>query len=96
MEMGRICQELSFVRHLSPLDLGHGERLFVRSITRWARSSDEWGRAVRDALEILKPKEGINFVNALDAHARRSIRLRIPICNWISSDEGAFLCLVEV
>ena len=100
--MGRICQELSFVRHLSPLDLGQGERLFVRSIRRWARSSEEWGRAIRVAVHILKPKEGITFVNALDrfaasvdAHARRSIRLRIPICNRMSSDERAFLCLIE-
>ena len=99
--MGRICQERSFVRHLLPLDLGQGERLFVRSIRRWARSSEKWGRAVRDAVQILKPKEGIIFVNALDrfaagldAHARRSIRLRIPICNRMRSDERAFLCLV--
>ena len=52
------------------------------------------GRAVRDAVQILKPKEGIIFVNALDAHVRRRIRLRIPICNRISSDERAFFCLV--
>jgi len=99
--MGQICQELSFFRHLSPLDLGQGERLFIRSIRRWARSSQEWNRAVRDAVQILKPKGGIIFANALDRfanglddHARRSIRLRIPICNRMSSDEKAFLCLV--
>ena len=99
--MGRICQELSFVRHLSPLDLGQGERLFIRSIRRWARSNEEWGRAVRDAVRILKPKEGIIFVNALDrfaagldANARRSIRLRIPMCNRMSADERAFLCVI--
>ncbi len=99
--MGRICQELSFVRHLSPLDLGQGERLLIRSIRRWARNSEEWGRAVRDAVQILKPKEGIIFVNALDqfaadvdANARRSIRLRIPMCNRMSADERALLCLV--
>ena len=53
------------------------------------------GRAVRDAVQIRKPKEGIIFVNALDAHVRRRIRLRIPICNRMSYDERAFLCWLE-
>ena len=52
-------------------------------------------------MQILKPKKGIIFVNALDqfaadvdANARRSIRLRIPMCNRMSADERALLCLV--
>jgi len=82
-------------------DLCRAEKLLIRGLRRWLRGGPDWERAKRDATRALKPAQAMVFVNglmgladAIDTHARRRLRLRLPQCERVSSDERALLAMI--
>ena len=99
--MSNFSQEPSLFHQKVCPNLCRGERLFIGSLRRWMRGSEDWDRAVREAVTVLKPAAGLVFANALgslaqviDDHARRTLRMRIPSSKLVSTDERSLIALI--